>query len=80
MRKINDDDAEAKRRLAKARSEKERSDVKKRETERWEFRFRDISAENVGPDGRDRRGVGARYGIPHEDRKKGQIKIPTRVE
>lgn len=24
--------------------------------------------------------VGYRYGIPHEDRKKGQVKIPTRVE
>lgn len=47
---------------------------------RWEFRFRDVSVESVGKDGRDRRGVGARYGIPHEDRKRGQIKIPTRVE
>ena len=24
--------------------------------------------------------VGFRYGVPHEDRKKGQVKIPTRVE
>lgn len=24
--------------------------------------------------------VGHRYGVPHEDRKKGQVKIPTRVE
>lgn len=47
---------------------------------RWEFRFRDVSVESVGKDGRDRRGVGARYGMPHEDRKRGQIKIPTRVE
>lgn len=47
---------------------------------RWEFRFRDINVESVGQDGRDRRGIGARYGIPYEDRKRGQIKIPTRVE
>jgi len=46
---------------------------------RWEFRFRDISVEDVGKDGRGEKGVGWRYGIPHEDRKKGQVKIPTRV-
>lgn len=46
---------------------------------RWEFRFRDVSVEDVGRDGRGRRGVGARYGMPHEDRKKGVVKIPRRV-
>jgi hypothetical protein len=61
---------------------KEERAVTKINTEggRWEFRFRDISVEDVGRTGRDKRGVGARYGIPHEDRKRGQIKIPTRVE
>ena len=59
---------------------KERLLVKTKETPRWEFRFRDISVESVGKDGRSRSGVGARYGMPHEDRKKGQIKIPRRVE
>ena len=43
---------------------------------RWEFRFRDVKVE----DGRGRGGVGARYGIPAQDRKRGQVKIPTRVE
>jgi hypothetical protein len=33
----------------------------------------------VGAAGRDGRGVGWRYGFPHEDRKKGQVKIPTSV-
>lgn len=47
---------------------------------RWEFRFRDISVEDAGMHGRGRRGVGARYGMPHEDRKKGMVKIPRRVE
>ncbi|KAI9832134.1 MAG: hypothetical protein M1819_004485 [Sarea resinae] len=46
---------------------------------RWEFRFREISVQDVGKDGRAPGGVGWRYGIPHEDRKKGQVKIPTRV-
>lgn len=46
---------------------------------RWEFRFREIHVEDVGKDGRARTGVGWRYGIPHEDRKKGQIKLPRSV-
>lgn len=47
---------------------------------RAEFRFRKISVESVGKDGRSRLGVGARYGAPHEDRKRGLVKIPLRVE
>jgi hypothetical protein len=47
---------------------------------RWDFVFKDISVEQAGRNGRDPRGVGWRYGLPHEDRKKGQVKIPTKVE
>jgi hypothetical protein len=46
---------------------------------RWEWRFRETSVQDAGKDGRAPSGVGWRYGIPHEDRKKGHIKIPTRV-
>lgn len=49
------------------------------DTQRWQFRFENIKVENVSKDGRGRRGVGVRYGVPPQDRKKGQIKIPTRV-
>ncbi|KAI9783299.1 MAG: hypothetical protein M1816_001431 [Peltula sp. TS41687] len=47
---------------------------------RWEWHVRDISVESVGKDGRAWTGVGWRYGVPHQDRKRGQIKIPTKVE
>lgn len=47
---------------------------------RWDFVIQDVSVESVGRNGRDYRGVGWRYGLPHEDRKKGQVKIPTSVE
>ncbi|KAI7209747.1 hypothetical protein KC333_g8576 [Hortaea werneckii] len=47
---------------------------------RWDFKFQDISAEKVGKDGRGKDAVGYRYGMPHEDRKRGMVKIPTRVE
>ena len=46
---------------------------------RWEWRFRDVSVEEVGERGRGRKGVGARYGVPPQDRKRGQVKIPTKV-
>lgn len=45
-----------------------------------DFKFQDISAEKTGKDGRARNAVGARYGMPHEDRKRGMVKIPTSVE
>lgn len=68
----------------KEKVEKKRQDeLNKTQTvpgRRWDFVFKDISVENVGPDGRDPRGVGWRYGVPHQDRKKGQVKIPTRVD
>jgi hypothetical protein len=48
-------------------------------TKRFEFRFREINAELVGPDGRAIDAVGARYGRPSYDRAKGMIRIPTSV-
>lgn len=47
---------------------------------RWDFVVQDISVEKAGKDGRGPNGVGWRYGFPYEDRKKGQVKIPTFVE
>lgn len=47
---------------------------------RWEFRFREISVDDAGPTGRGPKGTGWRYGVPHMDRKRGDVKIPTRVQ
>jgi hypothetical protein len=83
QRMMREKDAEA----AAARAEKERrqADWEARtqvvvKGRRWDFKFQDISAEKTGKDGRGRHAVGHRYGMPLEDRKKGQIKIPTSVE
>lgn len=54
--------------------------VKKVETGRWEFRITDVNVDDIGKDGRGHKGVGWRYGVPHMDRSRGQVKIPTRVE
>ncbi|KAL1296655.1 hypothetical protein AAFC00_000136 [Neodothiora populina] len=71
----------------RAQQEKERKqaewEAKNRRTvagQRWDFNFTNISVEEAGKDGRGRRAVGWRYGNPHNDRKRGVIKIPTSVE
>jgi hypothetical protein len=49
------------------------------QTDRYEFRFKPMNVDDVGRDGRSRKGTGWRYGAPFEDRKRGLVKIPTSV-
>lgn len=51
------------------------------EDSRFEFRISDVvvSEETTGANGRGTKAPGRRYGIPKDDRKKGQVKIPTEV-
>ncbi|KAI1870769.1 uncharacterized protein JN550_004915 [Neoarthrinium moseri] len=67
--------AQAKIRIAQA----EEQDTTRINTKRFEFRFKEINSEDVGPDGRKITAVGARYGRPSYDRVKGAVKIPTSV-
>ncbi|KAK8073897.1 hypothetical protein PG994_004796 [Apiospora phragmitis] len=53
--------------------------TKKVKTSRFEFRFKEVDSELVGKDGRAPNVVGWKYGMPHYDRKKGLVKIPTSV-
>lgn len=48
-------------------------------TGRAAYRIKDIKVEDGGRDGRSLKGVGWRYGAPLQDRKRGQVKIPTQV-
>ena len=61
------------------REAKERKSIKVVQSGRSEVRIKDYSSSNVGNDGRKVGGVGWRYGVPHMDRKRGTIKIPTEV-
>jgi hypothetical protein len=61
------------------RKKKQAEQVQVYQGQKYDFRFQDVSVDSVGKDGRARAGVGWRYGMPHEDRKPGQVKIPTRV-
>jgi hypothetical protein len=77
-----EEEAEKERkRLAKEKEEQSLTRIVS-EDSRFEFRFRDVvvSRETVGPKGRGMKAPGRRYGVPSSERKKGQVKIPTRVE
>ncbi|KAH8816812.1 eukaryotic mitochondrial regulator protein-domain-containing protein [Xylogone sp. PMI_703] len=80
LARVREEDEERKRRIAAERRAKQEAGVKKIETVRWQFRIQDINVDDAGTDGRGYKGVGWRYGVPHMDRSKGQIKIPTKVE
>lgn len=72
--------AEKKKKAEEARRKEEVESKRTVPQRRWDFVFQDVSVEDVGRDGRSHKGVGWRYGLPHQDRKKGQVKIPTKVE
>ncbi|KAL3418895.1 hypothetical protein PVAG01_09116 [Phlyctema vagabunda] len=78
-RQREDVEIEKRQKILDYRAKKE-AEVKRIDTGRWEFRIREANIDHVGADGRGPKGVGWRYGRPHMDRSKGQVKIPTRVE
>lgn len=67
----------AQRQMKKAMAEEQATT--KINTPRFEFRFREVDSELVGKNGRAPNVVGWKYGMPHYDRKKGMVKIPTSV-
>ena len=74
------EEEEEKRRWKDNRLKAELASLKTVPKRRWDFVFKDVSVESAGIDGRSHKGVGWRYGMPHEDRKRGQVKIPRRIE
>ncbi|KAL3956773.1 hypothetical protein ACCO45_009619 [Purpureocillium lilacinum] len=66
------------RRIVKQQEEEERRTTRVH-TDRYEFRFKEVSVNDAGRDGRSRKGTGWRYGAPFDDRKRGVVKIPTSV-
>ena len=73
-------EVEDKRRLVKSQREAQmEAAIKKIDTPRCQFRIEEIRVDHIGKDGRGRRGVGWRYGVPLMDRSRGHVKIPTSV-
>lgn len=52
------------------------------QTPRWQFIVTEVQTTRTGTgeDGRGTNSPGYRYGVPAQDRKRNQVKIPTRVE
>lgn len=71
---------QAKRKEAGRRKEEELRKLKVVPQRRWDFVFQDVSVDKAGRDGRGAEAAGWRYGVPHQDRKRGIVKIPTKVE
>ncbi|KAF8457536.1 eukaryotic mitochondrial regulator protein-domain-containing protein [Terfezia claveryi] len=61
---------EAKRLGDEKRRQKQKDEEMVLDSGRWRWKIQNAETGKVG----------FRYGLPHEDRKKGQVKIPTRVE
>ncbi|KAK3996267.1 eukaryotic mitochondrial regulator protein-domain-containing protein [Cladorrhinum sp. PSN332] len=73
-------EAEFARRLEIKALQEEQNKIRVNSSRNIEFRFEKINVDSVGRDGRARSGVGWRYGVPHDDRRRGAVKIPTSVE
>jgi hypothetical protein len=69
------------RERAEARRAKKQTTVSPAES-RFDYRIRNAiyTPETTGKDGRAPWAIGRRYGVPHRDRTRGEVKIPTRVE
>lgn len=76
------DDAEARAKARERKFEHDEAQKTRVDTDRWQFVVTNVkvSREGTGVTGRGTKSPGVRYGVPHEDRKKGQIKIPQKVE
>lgn len=72
-----------KRDAAKTKREAYEESKKTRvDTDRWQFVVTEVQAtrQGTGLNGRGAQSPGFRYGVPREDRKRGHVKIPTKVE
>jgi hypothetical protein len=76
-RKIEAHDAKQKEKI-EMRKKKVEEQTTTVTTSRWDFKFQDVVVDKASV-GRHVPGIGSRYGVPAQDRKKGQVKIPTRV-
>ncbi|KAJ2897901.1 ribosomal s35 mitochondrial [Zalerion maritima] len=64
----------------KAREERDAARVTKVESGRFQFRFQNFEVEDVGRDGRGKKGTGWRYGVPLYDRQRGHTReVPEKV-
>ena len=77
-----DEEAQQRQKEVEMRAKREAAQTTKVTKGRWEFRVKDVQTTRLGTglDGRGTGSPGERYGVPSHDRKRGHVKIPTRVE
>ncbi|RVX69303.1 hypothetical protein B0A52_06897 [Exophiala mesophila] len=85
VRKYNQrlqEDAEKRKRLQAKREAAEEGTKTRIEAGRWQFVVTDVqtSRQGTGINGRGTGSPGHRYGVPSEERKRGRVKIPTKVD
>ena len=76
------DDETARTKAQQALKERKEAKIKRIDDgRRWEFRVQDVvaSRDRTGLTGRGTGAPGMRYGAPNDERKRGKVKIPTRV-
>ena len=78
------EDEERRQQLKKLKQEEEEAKKTRIDVGRWQLVVTEVQStrQGVGLDGRGagRDAVGQRYGVPSQERKKGRVKIPTKVE
>ncbi|KAJ5146052.1 uncharacterized protein N7515_000616 [Penicillium bovifimosum] len=82
-KRLERQDAAEKRRRERAAARREQMQtIVSPEESRFDYRIKDTvyTAETTGKDGRAPWAIGRRYGVPHRDRTRGEVKIPTRVD
>lgn len=81
VQRLSDEEMERKEARERGKA-KEEAGQRRVEKGRWEFVVKEVQATRAGTglDGRGTQSPGFRYGVPSQDRKRGQVKIPVRVE
>jgi len=79
--RLMDDDLRRAEAQRKEKARKEAQITRIDDGRRWEFRVQDVvaSRDRTGLTGRGTGAPGMRYGAPNDERKRGKVKIPTRI-
>jgi len=77
-----EEDAMARERIKAEKVANEEAKKTRIDTPRWQFVVTEVKTtrSGTGEDGRGTSSPGFRYGVPSQDRKRAQVKIPTKVE
>lgn len=79
IKEMDKQDQEMRAKRKEIKKQRDEATTTRVKGQRWEFRFKEVSVDEIGSDGRGAQATGFRYGAPSMDRKRAAVKIPTRV-